>query len=184
MAWSIRVQDWKRVMKPEVGDSVNILGEEYKIEKALGKGKGGYSFLVRNAKERCYTLKCLHNEVVDYYSFSGNKVDLELDAYVFLSSTSIKTPRLLYWDREREIILKEYIPGETALERKEKGEDLSFLFSTLDEYQEEVEKRKVNLDWYPTNFIFNQGRLYYVDYEISPYEEKWNLHNWGLGYRK
>ena len=122
--------------------------------------------------------------MVDYYSFSGNKVDLELDAYVFLSSTSIKTPRLLYWDREREIILKEYIPGETALERKEKGEDLSFLFSTLDEYQEEVEKRKVNLDWYPTNFIFNQGHLYYIDYEISPYEEKWNLHNWGLGHWK
>ena len=184
MAWSIRVQDWKRVMKPEAGESVNILGEEYKIEKALGKGKGGYSFLVRDAKERCYTLKCLHNEVVDYYSFSGNKVDLELDAYVFLSSTSIKTPRLLYWDREREIILKEYIPGETALERKEKGEDLSFLFSTLDEYQEEVEKRKVNLDWYPTNFIFNQGHLFYIDYEISPYEEKWNLHNWGLGHWK
>ena len=27
-------------MKPEVGESVNILGEEYKIEKALEKGKG------------------------------------------------------------------------------------------------------------------------------------------------
>lgn len=70
------------------------------------------------------------------------------------------------------------------MERKEKGEDLSFLFSTLDEYQEEVERRKVNLDWYPTNFIFYKGRLYYIDYEISPYEEKWNLHNWGLGHWK
>ena len=70
------------------------------------------------------------------------------------------------------------------MERKEKGEDLSFLFSTLDEYQEEVEKRKVNLDWYPTNFILHKGHLYYVDYEISPYEEKWNLHNWGLSHWK
>lgn len=57
MAWSIRVQDWKRVMKPEVGESVNILGEEYKIEKALGKGKGGILLSCKECKGKVLYLE-------------------------------------------------------------------------------------------------------------------------------
>ena len=184
MDWNTRQKNWKRVMKPNISDTINILGERYKVQKTLGKGKGGYSFLVEDSKGRFFTLKCFHHETVDYYTFSTNKVDLELNAYRFLLDSSVKIPRLLYWDREREIMLKEYIEGETALERVERGEDLSSYFHTLSSLQSEMRKRSVNLDWYPSNFIDYNNALYYIDYEISPYEDKWSFENWGIAYWK
>ena len=184
MDWNTRQRNWKRVMKPNISDTINILGERYKVQKTLGKGKGGYSFLVEDTKGRFFTLKCFHHETVEYYTFSTNKVDLELNAYRFLIHSSVKIPRLLYWDREREIILKEFIPGETALERVERGEDLSSYFPTLSYIQREMKERSVNLDWYPSNFIDYNNDLYYIDYEISPYEEKWSFENWGVHYWK
>ena len=184
MDWNTRQRVWKRVMKPNISDTINILGDRYKVQKTLGKGKGGYSFLVEDSKGRFFTLKCFHHETVDYYTFSTNKVDLELNAYRFLLDSSVKIPRLLYWDREREIMLKEYIEGETALERVERGEDLSSYFPTLSSLQSEMRKRSVNLDWYPSNFIDYNNALYYIDYEISPYEDKWSFENWGIAYWK
>ena len=184
MDWSTRQRNWKRVMKPNISDTINILGENYKVKKTLGKGKGGYSFLVEDTKGRNFTLKCFHHETVEYYTFSTNKVDLELNAYSFLIHSNVKIPRLLYWDREREIILKEFIPGETALERVERGEDLSSYFPTLSYLQREMKERSVNLDWYPSNFIEYNNALYYIDYEISPYDEKWSFENWGVHYWK
>ena len=184
MDWNTRQRNWKRVMKPNISDTINILGENYKVQKTLGKGKGGYSFLVEDTLGRFFTLKCFHHETVEYYTFSTNKVDLELNAYSFLIHSNVKIPRLLYWDREREIILKEFIPGETALERVERGEDLSSYFPTLSYLQREMKERSVNLDWYPSNFIDYNNALYYIDYEISPYDEKWSFENWGVHYWK
>ena len=134
MDWSTRQRNWKRVMKPNISDTINILGENYKVKKTLGKGKGGYSFLVEDTKGRFFTLKCFHHETVEYYTFSTNKVDLELNAYRFLLDSSVKIPRLLYWDREREIILKEFIPGESGERRRSLFLfPYSLLFSKRDE---------------------------------------------------
>ena len=47
-----------------------------------------------------------------------------------------------------------------------------------------MKERSVNLDWYPSNFIDYNNALYYIDYEISPYEEKWSFENWGVHYWK
>ena len=184
MDWNTRQRHWKRAMKPNISDTINILGERYKVQKTLGKGKGGYSFLVEDTKGRFFTLKCFHHETVEYYTFSTNKVDLELNAYRFLIHSSVKIPRLLYWDREREIILKEFIPGETALERVERGEDLSSYFPTLSYFQRAMKERSVNLASLPSNFTHYNNALYYIDYEISPYEERWSFENWGIAYWK
>ena len=45
-------------------------------------------------------------------------------------------------------------------------------------------EKNVNLDWYPSNFIDFNDTLYYIDYEISPYEDKWTFENWGINYWK
>lgn len=182
MALSQSIRSLRIAMRPERSEIVYILGEGYRVEKELGKGKGGYSYLVQDTRGNNYTLKCFHHEVVDYYTFSSSKVDLEIDAYSFLSKNDIKIPRLLFWDKEREIILKEFIPGDTALYRVSKGEDLSLYFPILSEIQNEMRKKSVNLDWFPSNFIYYSNSLYYIDYEISPYEDKWSFENWGINY--
>ena len=171
-------------MKPEIGDKINILGRNLRVISFLGKGKGGYSYLVRDRESNNYTLKCFHDESVSYYTFSSSKISLELNAYMFLSKTEVKIPRLLYWDEERDIILKEYIKGETMMERVKKGDDLSPFFPCLHSLSSSLALKGVNLDWFPTNFIESKNDLYYIDYEIAPYSEEWSFSSWGINYWK
>ena len=39
-----------------------------------------------------------------------------------------------------------------------------------------------NIDYFPTNFVVNDGRLYYVDFECNDYMEKWDYEHWGKQY--
>ena len=80
----------------------------------LGKGKGGYSYLVTDGKKE-YVLKQIHHEPCSYYQF-GDKLQSELDDYKRLLDIGIAMPKLLDYDRENERILKEYIKGETAFD--------------------------------------------------------------------
>ena len=57
--------------------SVNNI--EYKVIRLLGKGKGGYSYLVE-LNNKYYVLKQIHHEPCSYYTF-GNKIEAELNDY-------------------------------------------------------------------------------------------------------
>ena len=52
---------------------------EYTVLRLLGKGKGGYSYLVTDG-EREYVLKQIHHEPCEYYTF-GDKLQSELRDY-------------------------------------------------------------------------------------------------------
>ena len=91
-------------------------------------------------------------------------------------------PRLLDVDEPNERILKEYIPGPTAAELVEQG-------LMRQSYIEQVEAMCVllyahhtNIDYYPTNFILYQEKLFYIDYECNAYMDEWNFENWGKQY--
>ena len=85
--------------------------KEYSVVSLLGKGKGGYSYLVTDGKQE-YVLKQIHHEPCDYYQF-GDKLQSELNDYERLLRIGIPMPKLLDADREKERILKEYISGDT-----------------------------------------------------------------------
>ena len=55
---------------------------EYEVIKLLGKGKGGYSYLV-NKDGQQYVIKQIHHEPCDYYTF-GNKLEAEKRDYIKL----------------------------------------------------------------------------------------------------
>ena len=40
----------------------------------------------------------------------------------------------------------------------------------------------LNIDYYPTNFVVEEGLLFYIDYECNPYSDRWNFENWGSKY--
>ena len=67
----------------ELNDAMETLmsvnGIEYRVKKLLGKGKGGYSYLVENNGNE-YVLKQIHHEPCEYYQF-GNKIQSEIDDY-------------------------------------------------------------------------------------------------------
>ena len=89
-------------------------GVKYKIIKLLGKGKGGYSFLAE-ANNKEVVVKQIHHEPCDYYKF-GNKIEAERYDYQRLVTANIRIPRLIDIDSENEVIVKEYIDGETISE--------------------------------------------------------------------
>lgn len=60
---------------------------EYTVLRLLGKGKGGYSYLVTDG-EREYVLKQIHHEPCEYYTF-GDKLQSELRDYETLRALGI-----------------------------------------------------------------------------------------------
>ena len=158
-------------------NTLTVNDAEYAVIKLLGKGKGGYSYLVTDGK-REYVLKQIHHEPCEYYTF-GDKLQSELRDYETLRSLGIPMPQLLAVDEARERLLKEYIPGATVAERRAAGQ--------MDErWTEQVRAMcamlypaGLNIDYYPTNFVPCGETLYYIDYECNAYMERWDFEHWG-----
>ena len=153
---------------------------DYTVLRLLGKGKGGYSWLVEREGIQ-YVLKEIHHEPCDYYSF-GNKIESERNDYHKLLETGIKMPEMLDIDMEKELILKEYIEGQTVFELIREDKLEPFCVEQVREMAEKAEARGLNIDYFPTNFVLKEGVLYYIDYECNPYSEQWNFENWGIEY--
>jgi len=90
---------------------MTVNGKNYTIIKLLGKGKGGYSYLVDTGNNK-YVLKQIHYEPCNYYQF-GNKLEAEIRDYKRLKEIGIKMPAMLEIDVKNERILKEFIDGDT-----------------------------------------------------------------------
>ena len=159
---------------------MTVNGIAYTIVKLLGHGKGGYSYLAQqNGLE--YVLKQIHHEPCSYYTF-GNKIEAEQNDYVRLQNAGIPIPKMLAIDIKNERILKEYIPGPTVF-------DLVKHDAMKPEYYHQVrhmawlaQQAGLNIDYFPTNFVVNDDKLFYVDYECNLYDPRWNFENWGNDY--
>lgn len=164
----------------EAMEYLELNGKQYQVMDLLGKGKGGYSYLVTDGQQE-FVLKQIHHEPCDYYTF-GDKIQSELRDYERLTQVGICMPRLLDVDIAKERILKEYIVGDTISNIVARGE-------MKPEYLEQVKQMcsllypaGLNIDYYPTNFVVQDGILYYIDYECNPYSDQWNFENWGSQY--
>lgn len=154
--------------------------KEYNIIKLLGKGKGGYSYLASDGKQQ-YVLKQIHHEPCDYYSF-GNKIQSEINDYNRLKGIGINIPLMLDADLKNERILKEYIEGETVYELILKDNPLEGCLEQLRGMCTLLYAANINIDYFPTNFVVQKGKIYYIDYECNEYSEEWNFENWGVKY--
>ena len=159
-------------------DKLTVNGKEYKIIKLLGRGKGGYSYLAE-ADGRQVVLKQIHHEPCDYYTF-GNKIEAERYDYTRLCDAKIRIPKMLDIDIENERIIKEYIDGPTAMELRECNAITDEHISMVREMAKVAKEHGLNIDYYPTNFVYCEEKLYYIDYECNPYDEKWSFDRWGI----
>lgn len=159
---------------------ISVNGKNYKIIKLLGKGKGGYSYLVCDGDSK-FVAKQIHHEPCDYYSF-GNKLEAELGDYDKLRAVGIRIPRLMEVDKENERILKEYIDGPTVADLVEEGRLAARHVDDVRQMSELLHSAGLNIDYYPTNFIDTEHGLYYIDYECNPYSDEWSFDNWGSKY--
>lgn len=160
--------------------TMDVNGREFEVVKLLGKGKGGYSYLVTDGNAS-YVLKQIHHEPCDYYQF-GNKLESELRDYERLTAVGIPMPRLIAVDEKQERILKQYIDGPTVYQlvlEDRMGEDY---IAQMRQMCEVLYKNGMNIDYFPTNFVVQDGKMFYIDYECNGYMEQWDFENWGIGY--
>ncbi|MEE1061424.1 MAG: hypothetical protein UH080_06330 [Ruminococcus sp.] len=153
---------------------------EYKIIKLLGKGKGGYSYLAEKGGKQ-YVLKQIHHEPCAYYSF-GNKIEAENHDYKRLIKAGIRVPQMLEIDVKNERILKEYIDGDTIFDMVINDVSVEPYMEQIREMSDKAKNAGLNIDYFPTNFVVQNGLMYYIDYECNEYMEEWNFENWGVKY--
>lgn len=157
-----------------------VNGQEYQILRLLGKGKGGYSYLAER-EGRQVVLKQIHHEPCDYYQF-GDKLQAELRDYARLQELGIPMPRLLDVDHGQERLVKEYICGDTIMDLVKQDRMEDRWLQQMEAMCQILYAAGLNIDYFPTNFIPQDGILYYVDYECNPYEQKWDFAHWGKAY--
>lgn len=159
---------------------LSVNGAEFVIIELLGKGKGGYSYLVKG-NDRQYVLKQIHHEPCEYYQF-GDKFQSELADYARLRKIGINMPELIEVDVQKERILKEYIDGPTILDLIKAGRRVDKYFTQVEKMCELLYESNTNIDYFPTNFVVQDGVLFYIDYECNDYMSEWNFANWGVKY--
>lgn len=147
-------------------ENIRVNDKNYVVIELLGKGKGGYSYLVSDGARR-FVVKQIHHEPCDYYAF-GDKFAAELSDYAKLKSAGVPVPELIDADAKCERILKEYIDGETASDLISRGELAPELLDRMHALSEKLRAVGLNIDYYPTNFVLLGGALFYVDTSATP----------------
>lgn len=161
-------------------DQMTVNSKSYNVIKLLGHGKGGYSYLVTDGLCE-YVLKQIHHEPCEYYQF-GNKLESEMRDYKRLQEIGIPMPGMLEVDEEQERILKEYIEGNTIFDYVLRDEVKPDYVEQMKEMCIRLYASNTNIDYFPTNFVVQKERLFYIDYECNDYMEEWNFENWGIKY--
>ena len=161
-------------------EDMTVNEKDYIVIRLLGKGKGGYSYLVTDGA-REYVLKQIHHEPCDYYQF-GDKLASELRDYDRLRNVGIPMPKLLEVDEKQERILKEYIAGDTIdkLVKEDRMED--GFYWQMEDMCRLLYPAGLNIDYFPTNFVVREGKVYYIDFECNEYQQQWDFEHWGSQY--
>ena len=145
--------------------SIIACGKKYRIIKLLGHGKGGYSYLAETEAGQV-VVKQIHHEPCDER----------------LGKAGIRIPAMIAIDDEKEIVVKEYIAGDTIFDLVKEGHSAEPYLDQVREMAAQAQSAGLNIDYFPTNFVIRDGRIWYVDYECNDYMEKWNFENWGIRY--
>ena len=161
-------------------EKISVNDRKFKIIKLLGHGKGGYSYLVTDGNNE-YVLKQIHHEPCNYYNF-GNKIESEINDYKRLKKIGMSMPEMIDVDLKNERILKEYINGDTIFEYVARNEVKEDYINQIKNMCRILYAANTNIDYFPTNFVVQDDKLYYIDYECNDYMEEWNFENWGIKY--
>ena len=161
-------------------EHISVNNKQYIIVKLLGKGKGGYSYLALDGDKKV-VIKQIHHEPCNYYTF-GNKIEAELNDYQRLQRIGIPMPKLIDVDIQQERIVKEYIDGQTVFDMVLNDNLPSCCIDQVKQMCSLLYPANTNIDYFPTNFVLQDGILYYIDYECNDYMSEWNFENWGIKY--
>ena len=175
-----QIEAFSRHFVQTYGKILTVNEAAYSVLRLLGKGKGGYSYLAERDGQQV-VVKQIHHEPCDYYCF-GNKLEAELRDYARLQQAGIRIPAMLATDEAAERIVKEYIEGDTICDFLRSGRSVAPYLPQVREMAAQAKACGLNIDYFPTNFVVQGGRIWYVDYECNDYMDEWSFENWGVKY--
>jgi tRNA A-37 threonylcarbamoyl transferase component Bud32 len=149
------------------------------IKKHIGKGKGGNSYLA-SLEGKKVVYKEMHYELNETYTFESNKLQSELRDYKKMDAIGINLPKLLYYDDEKQFLIKEYIDGDTIAEIVGANKLKDIYVKQMFDMCKILYANNMNIDYFPPNFVVEDNKLYYIDFECNEYMEEWDFENWGI----
>lgn len=152
----------------------------YPIVNELGVGKSGISYLCNNA-DKLVTIKKLEQFDSNYIPFE-EALNVEINSYKKLIQIGIRIPKLIDYDAVNKCIVKEYISGDVLMNLIAKDKISTHIWREIFMFSKMACDLSYNLDYFPTNYIYNGKELYYIDFEVHNYSDEWNFENWGLYY--
>lgn len=165
-------------MNREIYNEMTKKSEVFKLVKELNQVSNGKFFLYERENE-LVVIKELGQKVDNEGEY---EIDKELFSYERLKALEINTPKLLGYNRENNIVIKEYLEGKDLLGIiRDKSLTKENIIELL-RYSELLNSDNLNIDYFPANFILKEDKLYYVNYKVFPYSEGLNLRNWGIYY--
>lgn len=78
--------------------------------------------------------------------------------------------------------MKEYIDGETIFDLICNDRMENSWLEQVREMCRLLYLAGLNIDYFPTNFVPQDGILYYIDYECNAYMSEWDFERWGIKY--
>ena len=85
-------------------------------------------------------------------------------------------------DLEAERILKEYIEGDTIFDLVLHDKMEPCYLEQMRKMCELLYPANTNIDYFPTNFVVQDGLIFYIDLECNNYMDEGNFENWGIKY--
>ncbi len=165
-------------MNREIYNEMTKKIEVFKLVKELNQVSNGKFFLYERDNE-LVVIKELSQKIDSEGEF---EIDKELFSYERLKALDIYTPKLLGYNRENNIVIKEYLEGKDLLGIIRDRTLTKDNYIELLRYSELLNSDNLNIDYFPANFVLKENRLYYVNYKVFPYSEELNLRNWGIYY--
>ena len=72
-------------------------------------------------------------------------------------------------DIDKERILKEYVDGPTIYELVLQDEMRPEYLEQVRFMADQLARHRINIDYFPTNFVVQDGLIHYIDFECNDY---------------
>ncbi len=149
--------------------------------KQIGREPESNLYLLADETEQyvCKQIIAKANESVESVT---NRFNTEIVNYEKLRESKVNVPKLLEANAEHHYLIKEYVPGERVSDLVSRGAVTTQIFLKAFEFSEDLKRKLINLDYFPSNFIVARDEIYYIDYEINEYIDEWDFTHWGIYY--
>ena len=139
-----------------MNEIIEIKRKEFEIIEQLGDR----SFKVER-KGQLYFMKKFENDSEGFEKF--------VDAEHRLRVSGITNPKCYLYDKKLRIAIIEYIEGDTCLEALLGGELSESVIELLFKTFWYAKTDRLALDYRPENFVFTNGKLYYLPFKVDKY---------------